>query len=211
MKLNDTLKNLNTNFGLINDSPWCGEFNDILIDGIHYDELYHVTLDFDLQKLFTQNENDTSNPKYQALTDTFTNEHREAAHQVIDKEPVFMSYHRYPPEYRECFQRDYQKAVSHMLANLNTRRAIMNFSGHPDNETQPCLTSVQFTCRNNRLNVNANFRSWELEEWAKFDLQLIYQMTWEFYVDVRSSLNLSVEEFNLGFLTVNTPSAHVKL
>lgn len=196
--LKEAIDNLHLNFGLTVD-PWCTEcYEDIVIDGVHYTELYDAMLVFDLDGLIKQNMNGSE-------TNHFLNGHRQATYQVIGNWPD-IGCDRYPPEYRESFSRDFPKVLEHLLQDLHSRRAVMLFTSSGD--THPCLSTLQFVVREKTLNIFAYFRSWELSEWAIYDLQLITQIVWKLYTDLRIS---GCDDLEFGTLTVQTPSAHVEL
>ena len=106
----------------------------------------------------------------------------------------YMGYYKY-----------WNYGVSEVIAELerdtNSRRAIIYF-GHKE-EIPSCLISLQFLIRHNALDVIANFRSWELETFASYDLCLIFNLS--------NLLCTIIGHLDLGKLYVNAGSAHIKV
>ena len=141
--------------------------------------------------------------------DHFNNKHRAAADRVVGS---FGSNYgpnsRYPQVYRDVYVAQFPKIIPMLFGDIGSRQAIMHFHDHTS-AVQPCLTSVQFLIRGNKLNTIACFRSWELQEWAIYDLELLRRLTWQVYYELRDVMEWSVEELDIGTLTVFAASAHV--
>ena len=200
LTIQDAYKILRRDCGLLTE--WDeGCMTKVVVDGVEYDELFNAVLEFDLNWLVGMNCNDYNGPT------PFTNHHRHAAAYVtLD---YFTRPLRYTCEYKDSFIREFPKAASHLLKDLHSRRAVIHFVDITA-DTQPCLTTLQFVVRDKKLHVIANFRSWELSEWALYDLQLIYTITWRMYSELRIKLNIdNVEDLDIGTLTVYAAAAHV--
>lgn len=104
-------------------------------------------------------------------------------------------------DYHQCWIRGVPRALSEFLNDSNTRRAIIPFQ--KENGSPTCLTSIQFQMRNRKLFVAANFRSWEIEEFAQYDLCLLTYLINDF------SYHLHLPKLSL--LTINAANAHIKL
>lgn len=101
--------------------------------------------------------------------------------------------------YSECWRDGLPRCTAQLLTDKNTRRAVIHFI---DTFPQPsCLMSIQFLVRNNQLDLIANFRSWELELFAKYDICLLLEMAKE--------MSRHLGNTPLGNLYINAGSAHI--
>lgn len=102
-------------------------------------------------------------------------------------------------DYGTYWRNGLPRCTVQLLQDRNTRRAIILFS---DKYPQPsCLSSIQFLIRNQRLELIANFRSWELVEFARYDLCLLLEMAKE--------MSRHLSDIPLGNLYINATSAHI--
>jgi hypothetical protein len=102
-------------------------------------------------------------------------------------------------DYHNCWITGLPRAIGEFLVDINTRKAIIPF--HKPNGSPTCLTSIQFQMRNRNLFVTANFRSWELSEFADYDLCLLSYLT--------SEMAHHLYNPKLSILTINATNAHV--
>ncbi len=124
----------------------------------------------------------------------FTDEHKAEAAKVLNGEDSD-HYIKYGTYWRNGLPR----CTVQLLQDRNTRRAIILFS---DEYPQPsCLSSVQFLIRNQQLELIANFRSWELQVYAKYDICLLLEMAKE--------VSRHLADIPLGNLYINAASAHI--
>lgn len=191
-QINIVMENLYDKFGF---QSWsCVGTNEVIVNGHLYEEATNFTAVFDLYKIANRQEH-------------FSNDHRITSAHVISQDIVVDETTRYPLAYHRCFQREYPNALHHLFDDIHSRRALIHFFD-PAYDVQPCLISLQFFVRQNTIDVFANFRSWELEEWAIYDLQLIGDISQKLLADLTDGFTAKLE---LGVLTINTPSAHVIL
>jgi hypothetical protein len=128
---------------------------------------------------------------------SYTPDHIAQAQSVI-----FNSYSpRYTLSYRESYTKYEERVIDALNADLSTRQAVMKFVARGKTEPEPCLSSLQFIVRNDKLDVVANWRSLELREFLPYDLCLIYHIT----AVIQGSIN---EFIPLGTLYANVGSAH---
>lgn len=100
--------------------------------------------------------------------------------------------------YNKYWRAGVDKCVAELKRDLSSRRAIIYF-GYA--ETVPsCLTSIQFLIRNDKLDVIANFRSWELSTFAAYDLCMLTTLA----TVVSNSVTIELND-----LSVNVGSAHI--
>lgn len=119
--------------------------------------------------------------------------HINEAHNVLNNAPTerYKGYSRY-------IIPGILKSSAKLLQDKTTRQAIIHI-GH--NEKLPsCLTTIQFLIRDKHLNLIASFRSWELEEFAFYDICLLTQIANELAKQIRVPV---------GMMTINASSAHV--
>jgi thymidylate synthase len=127
----------------------------------------------------------------------FTEDHElEAKNVLLGKTSV-----RYSIDYHRAYINYFKHVVYELQHYQNSRRAIIKFVSSPE-LTQPCLISLQFLIRDKKLNVIANFRSSELEEFLQYDLCLIKLIT----SNVKAKLDNGIK---LNKLHLNLASAHV--
>ena len=101
--------------------------------------------------------------------------------------------------YYSSWDKGLKRCLKELNEDLYTRRAVIHFI----NDKLPCLETVQFLVRNHSLSVIANFRSWELENFALYDLCLLSNMSRRVYNEFHN--------ITLNKLTVNVGSAHILL
>lgn len=194
-KFFESKKTLETEAGIkliISESP-----SEIIIDKKSYIECTNCIFTGDLNDLFERD-------SIESTESYFSNEHRYAAYYVVDGDMV-LNETKYPASYRASFERDYPKIKDCLVEDLHSRRAVIHFTG----EELPCFISIQFLIRDNFLNVIANFRSWELETWAIYDVYLIRELSRKIYSDLR--IELDMNNLGLGNLTLVVASAHVEI
>lgn len=128
--------------------------------------------------------------------DDFTEDQKKQAKLVVEAvEPS----DRYDADYSTCWRNGLPRCTVQLLTNINTRRAVILFT---DKFPQPsCLSSIQFLVRNQQLELIANFRSWELQEFAKYDLCLLLEMAKE--------MSRHLADIPLGNLFIHVGSAHI--
>lgn len=101
-------------------------------------------------------------------------------------------------DYYKCIHDQLFLVKQELCRDDKSRRAIIHFTQLP----QPsCLISIQFLIRKGKLNIIANFRSWELEHYAIRDLYLLYRLA-----------RIMSEELNyimLDKIYINAASAHI--
>jgi thymidylate synthase len=153
----------------------------IEIDG----NLYHEMIDFNCLLNF-----DDLGP--------FTEEHELEAKKVL----LGKQSDRYSPDYHLGYINYFEEVVKELNRDNNSRRAIMKFVSIPT-ITQPCLISLQFLIRNNKLNVIANLRSSELNNFLPYDICLIKMIT----ENIKS--NLDHKNIELNNIFINAASAHI--
>ena len=130
-----------------------GQKNLITIDGKQYHESIGLNLNFNTQ-----------------AEDEYSSEaHNQAARDII----AGVASTRYGIEYSLSFYTFYQKAIMHLRTEPNSRRAIVHFTSGGANPSEPCLISLQWLIRDGKLVTFANFRSWEIDEFAYYDLAFI--------------------------------------
>jgi len=152
---------------------------DVEIEGKLYKEILNASFNYDLTTL---------------INTQFSFDHINEALSVIYGNPT----ERYE-DYHECWIRGLPRVIGEFLIDCNTRRAIFIFQ--KKNNSPTCLTSIQFQLRNRVLSVTANFRSWELNEFAEYDLCLLASLIGE----IRHHLYYP----KLGNLTINAANAHI--
>jgi thymidylate synthase len=170
-------------FGIKTCASLMNNLEPIVIDGKKYVELLNVGFHFDLQEL--------------SLKEFHISQINEALG-VLNGFPT----NRYE-DYHYSWVRGLPNAVRELNADINTRRAIIKFLKPNGNPT--CLSSLQFQIRNNVLHVSASFRSWELSEFAEFDICLITYLANEIIQQFKH-LNLK-----FGTLSVFASNAHILL
>jgi thymidylate synthase len=158
-----------------------GSKNLITIDGKQYHESVGLNLNF----------NNHVEAEY------FTEEHNQAAKDIIGG--VLQS--RYGLEYTTSFYTFYQKAIMHLRVDPNSRRALVHFTSMGQNPSEPCLISLQWLIRDGKLQTYANFRSWEIDEFAYFDLAFIKMVSKQ----VAEILQVEQSEFTF----IQATSVHV--
>ena len=105
--------------------------------------------------------------------------------------------------YSECWRKGLNYCTIELLKNINSRRAIIHFTTDLRESAYQCLMTVQFLIRNEKLMMIANFRSWELSEFAIYDLCLLTSMADE--------MARHLGKKSLGELIITAGSAHINL
>jgi hypothetical protein len=125
----------------------------------------------------------------------FTEDQQKEALSVVNNTSDSIRY----VDYGKCWMDGLPRCTVQLLTDRHTRRAIIHFSDtypHPS-----CLMSVQFMIRNDKLQMFATFRSWELETFAKYDLCMLLEMAKE--------MARHLHEIPLGALYISASSAHI--
>ena len=91
--------------------------------------------------------------------------------------------------------------VTILKDNPNTRKAVLTFIPYGDKKV-PCITSIQFLVRNNKLNIFYTSRSQDIFRKFPLDAMCIVSIAEE----VAKQLNIE-----LGFVNANIISAHIYL
>jgi thymidylate synthase len=104
-------------------------------------------------------------------------------------------------KYSDYFWNGLPKCTVELAKNASSRRAIIHF-GHAE-MIPSCLASIQFLIRDKVLDMIASFRSWDIGEFAQYDLCVLEAMALE------AQRHFNVE--SLGKLYVNVGSAHIYL
>ena len=154
---------------------------EVEIEGKLYREIFNASFNYDLDTL---------------INTQFSIKYINEALRVIHGTPT----KRYE-DYHYCWINGLPSALGEFLVDNNTRRAIIPFQ--KKNGSPTCLTHIQFQMRNRVLSATANFRSWELHEFAKYDLCLLAYLVNDFAHHLYYP--------KLGILTINAANAHIIL